>query len=91
MRSVCRFSDHDVVMRPRRTMCSPLTSKMSAKSARIAISRLKRTGFWLLLVMSMSSCSPPSIWRPIIRPRVRAAIGPSSLTKARLVWKMRAA
>ena len=32
---------------------------MSAKSARIAISRLKRTGFWLLLVMSMSSCSPP--------------------------------
>ena len=41
-------------------------------------------------VISISSCSPPSIWRPITSPSVRAVIGPSSLTKARFVWKMRA-
>ena len=33
---------------------------VAPQAARIATSRLKRTGFWLLFVMSMSSCSPPS-------------------------------
>ncbi len=46
IRSTCRASDQDVVMRPRRTIWLLLTSKMSAKSARIAISRLKPGCCW---------------------------------------------
>ncbi len=63
--------DHSLVIRPRRTMLSPLTSNTSAKSLRITSSRLKRTGLGPWLVMSKSSCTPPSICRPITRLSVR--------------------
>src|SRR5262249_46785495 len=77
VRTLCSCSDHSVVILPRRTIRSDLTSKMSAKSHRKATSSWKRTGFMLLLVMSRSSCRPPLSDRLMVRPRVRGGISPS--------------
>ena len=70
-------------------MLPDFTSKMSAKSQRSAISSWNFTGFMLLLVMSRSSCMPPLIHRLMVRPSVRGGIAPSSVSKERLVRKMR--
>jgi hypothetical protein len=85
VRNSCEASDHSVTILPRRTMLSDLTSKISAKSERRAISSWNRTGFMLLLVMSRSSCMPPEMERLTIRPRVRGAMGPASVATVRLV------
>ena len=55
-------------------MLFDLTSKISAKSERIAISRLNRTRFMPLLVMSRSSCMPPLINRLMTSPSVRSGM-----------------
>ena len=76
-----RGSDQSELMWPRRMSRLALTSNTSAKSDRIAISRLNRTGFWPWFVMSRSSCRPWSSTRDNPNARVWRGIGPSSVRK----------
>ena len=71
--------DHVVLIAPRRVTDLPLTSNRSAKSLRIAISRLKHTSSEPWLVISRSSCIPPSIRRARASPRVFSGMVPRAV------------